>query len=369
MSCLDNPANSDILEWLPDSDGFLIKDKKLFRTEILPQVLKQTQYSSFTRRMNRWQFKLNNLSHKQASYHHPLFRRGRQDLAMQMAPIRQKQYGSGGDRNSSNSRNQSKSFSANTTTNGTKTENQVQISIQMPNNSSSDDEDEFMTDKGDRKYTMDRKSAVEGWKMKSKSQSSSLAAAACHTNHGDKTSYHYSTQSNNLASYDTSLQYTIHPPSTQEMETPYNHNILNHMNAQHFMNHMQIQPTSGLPTSQSMPYHVHQSFHKENFHHQWFPHVERHHQKQQQSFPWMQKQDPIMLDVSKPSHPNKDHISFTHAPSTTSIPSMIQISSENSQELIEYHQKLTDYLSQYQRSNDLEISKRAIEHLKKIQQI
>jgi hypothetical protein len=322
--------------------------------------------------MNRWQFKLNNLGHKQASYHHPLFRRGRQDLAMQMAPIRQKQYGSG-DRNSSNSRKQSKSFETKTTTNETKIEKQVRIPIQMPDNSSSDDEDEFTVDKDDRIHTMDRNSSVEGWKMESKSQSSSLVAAACHTNHGDKTSHHYSTQPNNLDSYDVSSQTIMHPPSirskptTQEMETPYNHNILYHLNVQHFMNHMQIQPTFNLPTSQSMPYHMHQSSHKENSHHQWFPHDKKHHQKQQQSYPWMQKQDPI-LTVPKPSYPIKDQISFTHANSTTSIPSTTGISSKKSQELIEYYQKLMDYLSQYQRSNDLEISKRAIEHLKKIQQ-
>lgn len=93
MSFLDNSENSSIIEWEEDGKGFLIQDKKRFAAEILPQVLKQTQYSSFTRRMNRWQFTLDKLGHRQATYRHPLFIRGRKDLALQMKPIRQKQYG------------------------------------------------------------------------------------------------------------------------------------------------------------------------------------------------------------------------------------------------------------------------------------
>ena len=365
MSCLDNPANSDILEWLPNGDGFLIKDKKRFGTEILPQVLKQTQYSSFTRRMNRWQFKLNNLGHKQASYHHPLFRRGRQDLAMQMAPIRQKQYGSGGDRK------QSKSVSAKTTTNEAKTENKV-------DNSSSDDES--TTDKGNSKHTTDRNSTVEGWKMELKGPSSSSVAsdAAYHTT-GDQASHHYNTtaESNNVTSYNVSSQSIMHPPSFQgvpkphEMEMPYNHNMSYHMNMQHSMNHTQMQPSSSIPMSQSMPYHIQQSPHIEQSQHRLFPHIEQqHHQQhlpfphqqyQQQSHPWMQKQFPMA--VTQPSYPtHQNHVSFPYAPPTVPIDN-----SRNPQELIEYHEKLIDYLSQYQSclSNDLELSKRAIEYLKK----
>jgi hypothetical protein len=365
MSCLDNPANSDILEWLPDGDGFLIKDKKRFGTEILPQVLKQTQYSSFTRRMNRWQFKLNNLGHKQASYHHPLFRRGRQDLAMQMAPIRQKQYGGGGDRNPS-SRKLSKSVSTKATTNEAKTENKV-------DDSSSDDEDESMTDKDNRKHSTDRNLKVEGWKMEPKGPSSSSVAsdAAYHTT-GDQTSYHYNTtttESNNVASYNVSSQ-SISVPKPQQMEMPYNHIMPYHMNMQHSMNHTLMQSSSSIPTSQSMPYHIQQSPHIEQSQHRLFPHIEQqyhqqqlpypHQQHQQQSHPWMQNQAP--MTTSQPSYPHQNHVSFPYAPPTVPIDN-----SRNPQELIEYHEKLIDYLSQYQSclSNDMELSKRAIEHLKK----
>ena len=373
MSCLDNPANSDILEWLPDGDGFLIKDKKRFGTEILPQVLKQAQYSSFTRRMNRWQFKLNNLGHKQASYHHPLFRRGRPDLAMQMAPIRQKQYGGGGDRNSSNSRKQSKSVF-------TKKENKV-------DNSSSGDDVESKTDKGNRNHTTDRNSTVKEWKMESKGPSSSpVASKAAYHNTDDQTSYQYNTtttttttESNNVASYNVSSQSIMYPPSVQgvpkpqEMEMSCNHNMPYHMNMQHSMNHTQMLPSSSIHMNQSMPYNIQQAPHVEHSQHRLFPHTQQQQQhyqqqlpfphqqhQQQQSHPWMHEQ--AQMPVSQPSYPHQNHVSFPYAPPTKHLDN-----SRNPQELIEYHERLINYLSQYQSciSNDLELSKRAIEHLKK----
>jgi hypothetical protein len=77
--------------------------------------------------------------------------------------------------------------------------------------------------------------------------------------------------------------------------------------------------------------------------------------------------DPRML-MSQPSYPHQDYAGFHPQPNphTAPMPGPNQDISTNSKELIEYHQKLLDYFSQYQSflSNDMEISKRAIDHLK-----
>ena len=432
MSCLDNPANSDILEWLPDGDGFLIKDKKRFGSEILPQVLKQTQYSSFTRRMNRWQFKLNNLGHKQASYRHPLFQRGRKDLAMQMAPIRQKQYG--GDRRSSGNNNTLKPISYAEDTDDTEKAKRNRVdSIQNPDDSSSGEEDDDMEDN----YKMNREiepdpSEEDQQKMESKA-SSPLAATATHHRSGDHTSHRYNPQSN-LAAYNVPSQSMMQPPpiqnapSSQRMDNPYNHTMSYPMNMQPSMHHIHMRPipNANIPIHPSMPYHMQQSSFMEETQQSSFPHAQqqqyqypfqqqqqqqKQHQ-QQQSYSWMHQQPMSMpppqpppssstssfprltqshqissdasfqhtqqnmptnttplapMTMSQPSHYHQGHSSFPQPPPTMPVMTAPNQDSEShSQDLIEYHQKLIDYFSQYQSflSNDMEISKQALEHLK-----
>ena len=77
MAILDDDHFPDIISWLPDGSGFTIHDKKRFEVEVLPvYFLKQSKYTSFTRRMNRWGFTIQLHGHKSASYFHPMFIRG-----------------------------------------------------------------------------------------------------------------------------------------------------------------------------------------------------------------------------------------------------------------------------------------------------
>jgi HSF-type DNA-binding len=57
MEILDDPENADVLSWLHHGRGFVIYRKKAFEQRLLPKYFnKQSKYSSFTRKLNRWGF-------------------------------------------------------------------------------------------------------------------------------------------------------------------------------------------------------------------------------------------------------------------------------------------------------------------------
>ena len=92
MQIIDDEANHNIVSWLPQGNGFTIHDKKQFEQVILPKFMKKIHYSSFTRRMNRWNFVLYNVSHTSSRYFHPQFIKGDYDSAREMTPEPQKQW-------------------------------------------------------------------------------------------------------------------------------------------------------------------------------------------------------------------------------------------------------------------------------------
>jgi hypothetical protein len=95
MEILDDGKYNDIISWLPTGDGFIIHDKKRFSEEVMPIYFKQSQYSSFVRRMSRWKFALVREGHKKAKFFHPLFVRGSKHNASCIRPVRQKRHGVG----------------------------------------------------------------------------------------------------------------------------------------------------------------------------------------------------------------------------------------------------------------------------------
>lgn len=98
MTILDHQSYNHIVTWLPEGNGFTILNKKQFERIVLPLMFngkknKSTlNYSSFTRRMNRWNFSLCNVTHKCARYFHPEFIRGNYEMANRMNPRPQKQW-------------------------------------------------------------------------------------------------------------------------------------------------------------------------------------------------------------------------------------------------------------------------------------
>ena len=72
---LEDPENANILKWLPGGKAFIIMDKRRFAEGILPSFFKQTQFTSFTRKLSRWKFVRVPRGPFMGAYYHKLFRR------------------------------------------------------------------------------------------------------------------------------------------------------------------------------------------------------------------------------------------------------------------------------------------------------
>lgn len=93
MDILDSDDASDAISWLPHGHGFVVQNKKKVEEVDLPKFFnKKSKYSSFTRRLARWDFTIQCQGHKRAFYFNPLFVRGERERCLQMRPIPQKQY-------------------------------------------------------------------------------------------------------------------------------------------------------------------------------------------------------------------------------------------------------------------------------------
>jgi HSF-type DNA-binding len=86
MEVLDNEQNADIIGWLPHGRAFVIYRKQDFETDVLPKYFyKQSKYSSFTRKLNRWGFVRVTRGPETGAYYHRCFKRGEHRLCMQMS--------------------------------------------------------------------------------------------------------------------------------------------------------------------------------------------------------------------------------------------------------------------------------------------
>lgn len=55
MEVLQDGANSDSIRWLAHGRAFIIHNKKLFESGVMPKFFpRKSKYSSFTRKLNRW---------------------------------------------------------------------------------------------------------------------------------------------------------------------------------------------------------------------------------------------------------------------------------------------------------------------------
>jgi hypothetical protein len=86
MEILDNENYADIIAWLPHGRGFVIFRKKAFELKILPKHFhKQSKFSSFTRKLNRWSYVRVTSGPETGSYYNEFFRRDGHRLCMQMS--------------------------------------------------------------------------------------------------------------------------------------------------------------------------------------------------------------------------------------------------------------------------------------------
>ena len=56
FAVISDKENDHIISWLPHGKGFIVHDKKLFESEILPRYFDGAKFTSFTRRLKRWAF-------------------------------------------------------------------------------------------------------------------------------------------------------------------------------------------------------------------------------------------------------------------------------------------------------------------------
>jgi len=84
MEILMNKDHEDIISWLPHGRGFIIFQKKRFAAEILPKYFRQSKFTSFTRKLNRWGFVRQTRGTETGAYYHDLFLRDMPRLCLQM---------------------------------------------------------------------------------------------------------------------------------------------------------------------------------------------------------------------------------------------------------------------------------------------
>jgi hypothetical protein len=72
---LETAEHDNVLKWLPGGKAFIIMDKKCFAKDLLPNYFKQTQFTSFTRKLSRWKFVRVPRGPFMGAYYHKLFRK------------------------------------------------------------------------------------------------------------------------------------------------------------------------------------------------------------------------------------------------------------------------------------------------------
>lgn len=88
MRLLSLSEVQEAIQWTPDGDAFVVSSISTCEKDILPRFFKQSKFSSFVRKLNRWGFK--QLSKGETSsrivlFQHPLFKRGEIEMCMRMS--------------------------------------------------------------------------------------------------------------------------------------------------------------------------------------------------------------------------------------------------------------------------------------------
>ena len=86
MSILSNESLSDIITWLPNGKRWRVIDTVRFEREVIPNYFGKanSKYSSFKRRLNRWEFLRVSSGIEKGAYYHPLFRRDDKTMCVHM---------------------------------------------------------------------------------------------------------------------------------------------------------------------------------------------------------------------------------------------------------------------------------------------
>jgi len=84
MEILTNPSNQDAISWLPHGKAFIIVNRQKFAENVLPHYFRKSKYTSFTRKLNRWNFIRVTRGPELGAYYHEFFQRGSEAMCTQM---------------------------------------------------------------------------------------------------------------------------------------------------------------------------------------------------------------------------------------------------------------------------------------------
>mmetsp|Transcript_30852 Transcript_30852/g.46815 ORF Transcript_30852/g.46815 Transcript_30852/m.46815 type:complete len:250 (+) Transcript_30852:169-918(+) len=84
MEILSDASNNKAIAWLPHGKAFVILNREKLSNEVLPKYFRKTKYTSFTRKLNRWNFARVNRGSELGAYYHEFFQRGKEELCIQM---------------------------------------------------------------------------------------------------------------------------------------------------------------------------------------------------------------------------------------------------------------------------------------------
>jgi hypothetical protein len=90
MEVLNDKANESIITWLPHGKAFVIYQKEKFASDILPRYFKETKYTSFTRKLNRWGFERIKKGPEIGAYYHKFFQKENLQLCTKMTCVSSK---------------------------------------------------------------------------------------------------------------------------------------------------------------------------------------------------------------------------------------------------------------------------------------
>ncbi len=77
---LNDPENFKVIRWNMEGDAFIVRKPNDFAEQILPKYFKHSNYASFVRQLNMYDFHKAKEKNNEQSFSHPLFRRAQKEL-------------------------------------------------------------------------------------------------------------------------------------------------------------------------------------------------------------------------------------------------------------------------------------------------
>ncbi|CAD8200691.1 unnamed protein product [Paramecium octaurelia] len=81
---IDNPSNQDVISWNEEGSAFIVKKVNEFSDVILPQSFKHSNFASFVRQLNMYDFHKTRHDNNENEFKHKLFQRGKKNLLSQI---------------------------------------------------------------------------------------------------------------------------------------------------------------------------------------------------------------------------------------------------------------------------------------------